>query len=79
MSHINDQYLVNLLIEQTIKKYAFDQQVKIEFLHDHETAATKQERREYMKFLAGRLTQINLLLDRWADTVELNLDQIMNS
>jgi hypothetical protein len=77
MPNINDQYLITLLKEQTIKKAAFDRQLEVEFSDHYESAISRKQRQEYMKFLAGRLTQINLLLDIWADTIELNLDQIL--
>ncbi|WP_158826687.1 hypothetical protein [Mucilaginibacter lacusdianchii] len=77
MPNVNDQYLIALLKEQTIKKAAFDEQIQLELSDKSEFAVAKKQRREYMKFLAGRLTQINLLLEMWADAVELNLDQIL--
>lgn len=74
MHALNQQYFIDLLQEQTLKKLAFDKQLQLEFLNINEPEIDRINRQEYMKFLASRIMQIDILLNQWLDSVELDID-----
>jgi hypothetical protein len=71
MDKLNHNYFAELLMEQDIKKSVFDTQLQLELLDLAETTVQKQHRLEYMKFLAGRIIEIERLLDSWANNIDL--------
>ncbi|MBS7563775.1 hypothetical protein KHS38_05110 [Mucilaginibacter sp. Bleaf8] len=76
MPNISEQQLVDMLQEQIIKKAAFDHQMQ-QLRLDVNPSTRRHQRSSYIRTLASHLTQINLLLDLWADTFELDLDKIL--
>lgn len=72
MHNLNHQYYATLLEEQRLKQCAFDEQIQLELLGLNEPAVSKNNRHEYMKYLANRIIQINVLLEPWLDTIELD-------
>jgi hypothetical protein len=72
MQSLNHQYFATLLEEQRHKQCAFDEQIKLELLDLIEPEIARNNRQEYMKHLANRILQINVLLKPWLDAIELD-------
>ncbi|CAM3856008.1 hypothetical protein MUGA111182_13480 [Mucilaginibacter galii] len=77
MDSQNHQYFAGLLEEQRSKQLAFDEQITLELLGLEEPVSDKDNRQEYMKYLANRILQINSLMEKWLNAIELNVDRFV--
>lgn len=76
MPNISEQQLIEMLQEQITIRTVFEQQMQ-HLRTDARLSMRRQQRSRYIKTLASRLTQINLLVDLWTDCMELNVDRIL--
>jgi hypothetical protein len=78
MQSLDYDYYVDLLNEQRCKQTAFNEQINIDFLNLTEPESEKLHRREYLKYLAYRILQIDTLLEHWLKSFNLTVHLFAN-